>query len=163
MPLIGTIGFIFSVLATFGVTVLIFQEGALGLIANPKPILSFLPIFLIGVVFGLAMDYQVFLVSRMREGYIHGMPTKDAIVAGYRHARVVVSAAIIMISVFSAFMLSPDTLAKMMGFALAIAIIFDHLHHPDGRRARGDRPARRPRVGSAQVAGQIGLQLRHRG
>lgn len=126
VPLIGTVGFIFSVLATFGVTVLIFQEGALGLIANPKPILSFLPIFLIGVVFGLAMDYQVFLVSRMREEYIHGMPAKEAIVAGYRHgARVVVSAAIIMISVFSAFMLSPDTLAKMMGFALAIAIIFD--------------------------------------
>ncbi|GAA3023202.1 MMPL family transporter [Gordonia defluvii] len=126
VPLIGTLGFIFSVLATFGATVLFFQEGALGLIDHTKPILSFLPIFLIGVVFGLAMDYQVFLVTRMREEYIHGMSAKDAIIAGYRHgARVVTSAAIIMISVFSAFMLAPDTMAKMMGFAMAIAIFFD--------------------------------------
>ncbi|GAB08847.1 hypothetical protein GOARA_021_00840 [Gordonia araii NBRC 100433] len=126
VPLIGTLGFIFSVLATFGATVWFFQEGALGLIDHTKPILSFLPIFLIGVVFGLAMDYQVFLVTRMREEYIHGMSAKDAIVAGYRHgARVVTSAAIIMISVFSAFMLAPDTMAKMMGFAMAIAIFFD--------------------------------------
>ena len=126
VPLIGTLGFVFSVLATFGVTVLFFQEGALGLIDHTKPILSFLPIFLIGVVFGLAMDYQVFLVTRMREEYVHGMNAKDAIVAGYRHgARVVTSAAIIMISVFAAFMLAPDTTAKMMGFALAIAVFFD--------------------------------------
>src|SRR5699024_7848922 len=81
---------------------------------------------LIGLVFGLAMDYQVFLVTRMREEYMHGMSAKDAIVAGYRHgARVVSSAAVIMISVFAAFMLSPDTTAKMIGFALAIAVFFD--------------------------------------
>ncbi|MDY6809143.1 MAG: MMPL family transporter [Actinomycetota bacterium] len=126
VPLMGTLGFIFSVLATFGMTVLFFQEGALGLIDNTKPILSFLPIFLIGVVFGLAMDYQVFLVTRMREEYIHGMTAKDAIVTGYRHgARVVTSAAIIMISVFAAFMLAPDTTAKMLGFSLAVAVAFD--------------------------------------
>ncbi|QKT06612.1 MMPL family transporter [Gordonia sp. X0973] len=126
VPLIGTLGFIFSVLATFGATVFFFQEGGLGLIDHTKPILSFLPIFLIGVVFGLAMDYQVFLVTRMREEYIHGMGAKEAIIAGYRHgARVVTSAAIIMISVFSAFMLAPDTMAKMMGFSMAIAIFFD--------------------------------------
>ncbi|GAB88698.1 MMPL family transporter [Gordonia rhizosphera] len=126
VPLIGTIGFVFSVLATFGMTVAIFQEGSLGLIDNTKPILSFLPIFLIGLVFGLAMDYQVFLVTRMREEYVHGMSATDAIIAGYRHgARVVTSAAIIMISVFAAFMLSPDTTAKMIGFALAVAVAFD--------------------------------------
>ncbi|MFT3899392.1 MAG: MMPL family transporter [Gordonia sp. (in: high G+C Gram-positive bacteria)] len=126
VPLIGTLGFIFSVLATFGATVWFFQDGSLGLIDHTKPLLSFLPIFLIGVVFGLAMDYQVFLVTRMREEYIHGMTAKEAIVAGYRHgARVVTSAAIIMISVFSAFMLAPDTTAKMMGFSMAIAIFFD--------------------------------------
>ncbi|MGC4962687.1 MMPL family transporter [Gordonia sp. DT218] len=126
VPLIGTVGFIFSVLATFGVTVAIFQEGNFGLISHTQPILSFLPIFLIGVVFGLAMDYQVFLVTRMREEYIHGLSAKDAIVAGYRHgARVVTSAAIIMISVFAAFMLSPDTTSKMLGFALAVAVAFD--------------------------------------
>ncbi|MEE3849333.1 MMPL family transporter [Gordonia sp. LSe1-13] len=126
VPLIATLGFVFSVLATFGMTVLIFQEGALGLIDNTKPILSFLPIFLIGVVFGLAMDYQVFLVTRMREEYMHGMSAKDAIITGYRHgARVVTSAALIMISVFAAFMLAPDTTAKMMGFSLAVAVAFD--------------------------------------
>ncbi|WP_132994062.1 MMPL family transporter [Gordonia zhaorongruii] len=126
VPLIGTLGFVFSVAATFGITVLIFQDGALGLIDHTKPILSFLPIFLVGVVFGLAMDYQVFLVTRMREEFIHGLSAKDAIVAGYRHgSRVVTSAALIMISVFAAFMLAPDTTAKMMGFALAIAVFFD--------------------------------------
>ncbi|WFN93729.1 MMPL family transporter [Gordonia sihwensis] len=126
VPLIGTIGFVFSMLATFGITTAIFTDGTFGLIDHTKPLLSFLPIFLIGVVFGLAMDYQVFLVTRMREEFIHGMSAKDAIVAGYRHgARVVVSAAVIMISVFAAFMLSPDTTAKMMGFALAIAVFFD--------------------------------------
>ncbi|PPI99965.1 MMPL family transporter [Nocardia nova] len=126
VPLVGTVGFVFSVLATFGVTIAIFQEGALGLIDNTQPILSFLPIFLIGVVFGLAMDYQVFLMTRMREEYMHGMSAKDAIIAGYRHgARVVSSAAVIMISVFAAFMLAPDTTSKMLGFALAIAVFFD--------------------------------------
>ncbi|MCT1355456.1 MMPL family transporter [Gordonia hongkongensis] len=126
VPLIGTLGFVFSVLATFGVTVAIFQEGWLGLITHTQPIISFLPIFLIGVVFGLAMDYQVFLVTRMREEFMHGLSAKEAIVAGYRHgARVVTSAAIIMISVFAAFMLSPETTAKMMGFALAAAVFFD--------------------------------------
>ncbi len=126
VPLVGTIGFIFSVLGAFGITVGVFQEGWLGMIDHTKPILSFLPIMLIGLVFGLAMDYQVFLVTRMREEYIHGMNAKDAIVAGYRHgSRVVTSAALIMISVFAAFMLSPDTTAKMIGFALAIAVFFD--------------------------------------
>ncbi|MCF8572070.1 MMPL family transporter [Gordonia sp. HY002] len=126
VPLIGTLGFVFSVLATFGITSWIFTDGALGLIDHTKPLLSFLPIFLVGVVFGLAMDYQVFLVTRMREEFIHGLSAKEAIVAGYRHgSRVVSSAAVIMISVFAAFMLAPDTTAKMMGFSLAVAVFFD--------------------------------------
>ena len=126
VPLTATLGFLFSVCATFGVTVAIFQEGWGGLIQYPLPIISFLPIFLVGMVFGLAMDYQVFLVTRMREEYVHGASAKDAIVTGFQHgARVVTSAAIIMISVFAAFMLSPDTVGKMMGFALAAAVFFD--------------------------------------
>lgn len=126
VPLTATIGFLFSVCATFGATVWIFQEGHLGLIDHTKPIISFLPIFLIGVVFGLAMDYQVFLVTRMREEYVHGLSAKDSVIVGYQHgARVVASAAVIMISVFSAFMLAPDTIAKEMGFALAAAVFFD--------------------------------------
>jgi len=126
VPLIGTLGFVFSVLATFGITTLIFTDGWGGLIDHPQPLLSFLPIFLVGVVFGLAMDYQVFLVTRMREEFLHGMSPKDAIIAGYQHgSRVVTSAALIMISVFAAFMLAPETTNKMLGFALAIAVFFD--------------------------------------
>ena len=126
VPLTATLGFLFSVCATFGATVAIFQEGDFGLIEHTQPIISFLPIFMIGVVFGLAMDYQVFLVTRMREEYVHGLSAKDAIISGYTHgARVVASAAIIMISVFGAFMLSSETTSKMMGFGLAAAVFFD--------------------------------------
>ncbi|NIL78300.1 MMPL family transporter [Rhodococcus sp. B10] len=126
VPLTATLGFLLSVLATFGATVFIFQEGGLGLISNPQPIVSFMPIFLIGVVFGLAMDYQVFLVSRMREDYVHGTPAKEAVVNGFKYgARVVTSAAVIMISVFAAFMAEPDSFIKSIGFALAAAVFFD--------------------------------------
>ncbi|QNG20554.1 MMPL family transporter [Rhodococcus triatomae] len=126
VPLTAALGFLLSMAATFGATVLIFQEGALGLISDPQPIVSFLPIMLIGLVFGLAMDYQVFLVTRMREEYVHGASPKEAMVNGYHHgARVVTAAAIIMISVFSAFMLEDDVAAKSMGFALAAGVLFD--------------------------------------
>jgi RND superfamily putative drug exporter len=127
VPLTAALGFLLSMAATFGATVLIFQEGKLGLIKEPHPLVSFLPIVLIGLVFGLAMDYQVFLVSRMREEYAHhGRSPKDAVVTGYHHgARVVTSAAIIMISVFGGFMLETDVTAKSMGFALAAGVLFD--------------------------------------
>ena len=74
VPLTATLGFLLSVLATLGATVAVFQEGAFGLMEG-QPIVSFMPIFLIGVVFGLAMDYQVFLVTRMREAHVHGAST----------------------------------------------------------------------------------------
>ncbi|MEU0873191.1 MMPL family transporter [Nocardia brasiliensis] len=126
VPLTGALGFLLSMAATFGATVLIFQEGKLGLIQDPRAIVSFLPIMLIGLVFGLAMDYQVFLVTRMREEYVHGKPPKEAMISGYHHgARVVTSAAIIMISVFGSFLLEADVTAKMMGFALAAGVLFD--------------------------------------
>lgn len=126
VPLTAALGFLLSMAATFGATVLIFQEGAFGLISDPQPIVSFLPIMLIGLVFGLAMDYQVFLVSRMREEYVKGRSPKEAMVNGYHHgARVVTAAAVIMISVFSAFMLEDDIAAKSMGFALAAGVFFD--------------------------------------
>lgn len=125
VPLTATLGFLLSVLATLGITVLVFQEGALGLIEG-QPIVSFMPIILIGIVFGLAMDYQVFLVTRMREAHVHGMSTRDAVVDGFRNsARVVTAAAAIMIAVFAAFMLQEEPIIKSMGFALAAAIVFD--------------------------------------
>jgi RND superfamily putative drug exporter len=130
VPLTATMGFVLSIGATFGATVAIFQEGWFGVISDPGPIISFLPVFLIGIVFGLAMDYQVFLVTRMREEFVHGPQNREgakrAVVIGFQHgARVVTAAAIIMISVFAAFMLSPETVAKSVGFAMAAAVLFD--------------------------------------
>ncbi len=125
VPLTATLGFLLSVLATLGATVAVFQEGALGIFEG-QPIVSFMPIFLIGMVFGLAMDYQVFLVTRMREAHVHGLSTREAVVDGFRNsARVVVAAATIMIAVFAGFMLEDDAVVKSMGFALAISIVFD--------------------------------------
>ena len=125
VPLTATLGFLLSVLATLGATVAVFQEGAFGLMEG-QPIVSFMPVFLIGLVFGLAMDYQVFLVTRMREAHVHGMSTRDAVVDGFRNsARVVSAAAVIMISVFAAFMLIDEPVIKSMGFALAVAVFLD--------------------------------------
>ncbi|WP_435741818.1 MMPL family transporter [Nocardioides sp. SYSU DS0663] len=125
VPLTATLGFLLSVLATLGITVAVFQEGALGLVEG-QPIVSFMPIFLIGLVFGLAMDYQVFLVTRMREAHVHGMSTSDAVIDGFRNsARVVAAAAVIMISVFAAFVLIDEPIIKSMGFALAVAVFLD--------------------------------------
>ncbi|MEV0547944.1 MMPL family transporter [Nocardia salmonicida] len=126
VPLTAALGFLLSMGATFGATVLIFQQGKFGLIEDPQPLVSFLPIMLIGLVFGLAMDYQVFLVTRMREEFVHGKSPKDAMVSGYHHgARVVTSAAIIMISVFGSFILETDVTAKSFGFALAAGVAID--------------------------------------
>ncbi|MGV9586381.1 MMPL family transporter [Nocardia farcinica] len=126
VPLTGALGFLLSMAATFGATVLIFQEGRFGLIDDPHPIVSFLPIMLIGLVFGLAMDYQVFLVTRIREEYVHGAEPRTAMINGYHHgARVVTAAAVIMISVFGSFLLETDATAKSMGFALAAGVLLD--------------------------------------
>jgi putative drug exporter of the RND superfamily len=125
VPLTATLGFLLSVLATIGATVAVFQEGAFGIMEG-QPIVSFMPIFLIGVVFGLAMDYQVFLVTRIREAHVHGASYREAVVDGFRNsARVVSAAAVIMISVFAAFMLQDEPIIKSMGFALAVAVFFD--------------------------------------
>jgi RND superfamily putative drug exporter len=125
IPLTATLGFLLSVLATLGATVAVFQEGAFGIMEG-QPIVSFMPIFLIGVVFGLAMDYQVFLVTRVREAHIHGATFAESVVDGFRNsARVVVAAALIMTSVFAAFMLIDEPIIKSMGFALAVAVLFD--------------------------------------
>jgi RND superfamily putative drug exporter len=129
VPLKATLGFLLSVVASFGAVVAVFQWGWLaGLLGVPEsgPIMSLLPIFLIGIVFGLAMDYEVFLVTRMREEYVHGAEPTKAVVTGFQHgARVVTAAAIIMISVFSGFILSDQSLVKTIGFGLASAVAFD--------------------------------------
>jgi putative drug exporter of the RND superfamily len=129
VPLKAALGFVLTLFTTFGAVVAVFQwgwlSGLLG-IGEPGPIIAFLPIFMIGIIFGLAMDYEVFLVTRMREEHVHGLPAEEAIITGFRHgSRVVTAAALIMISVFSAFMLSPDAASKSLGFAFAFGIAVD--------------------------------------
>jgi putative drug exporter of the RND superfamily len=128
VPLAAVVGYVLSILAALGAVTFVFQEGHLmGLfgIAASGPILSFLPIILLGILFGLAMDYEVFLESRMREES-QREDTTDAVVDGYTgSAKVVGSAAIIMTSVFASFILSQDPTTKSLGFALAIGVLID--------------------------------------
>ncbi|MFD8974609.1 MMPL family transporter [Streptomyces sp. NPDC059593] len=129
VPLKAALGFLLSVVAALGAVVAVFQWGWLGSLFGVEqtgPIMSMMPIFMVGVVFGLAMDYEVFLVTRMREAYVHGERPGEAIVTGFRHsARVVVAAAVIMIAVFSGFIGMDDQMIKMIGFGLAVAVLFD--------------------------------------
>ncbi|MFF7985350.1 MMPL family transporter [Streptomyces sp. NPDC007901] len=129
VPLKAALGFLLSVLAALGAVVLVFQQGhGAGLfgVEQTGPIMSLMPIFLVGIIFGLAMDYEVFLVSRMRESYVHGESAKEAVVSGFRHsARVVVAAALIMIAVFAGFVGENDSMIKMIGFGMATAVLLD--------------------------------------
>ncbi|AJF65646.1 MMPL family transporter [Streptomyces vietnamensis] len=129
VPLKAALGFLLSVVAALGAVVAVFQWGWLGSLFGVEqtgPIMSMMPIFMVGVVFGLAMDYEVFLVTRMREAYVHGERPGEAIVTGFRHsARVVTAAAVIMIAVFSGFIGMDDQMVKMIGFGLAVAVLFD--------------------------------------
>jgi RND superfamily putative drug exporter len=129
VPLKAALGFLLSVLAALGAVVAVFQWGWLsGLLGVEEtgPIMSMMPIFMVGVVFGLAMDYEVFLVTRMREAYVHGESPSQAVVTGFRHsARVVAAAAVIMMAVFGGFISSSESMIKMIGFGLAIAVFFD--------------------------------------
>ncbi|HMK92611.1 MAG TPA: MMPL family transporter, partial [Thermoleophilia bacterium] len=129
VPLKAVVGFLLSVLATFGAVVAVFQwgwlRGLLG-VSSTGPIIAFAPIFLIGILFGLAMDYEVFLGTRIREEHMRGDAPNDAIALGFRHgARVVVAAAVIMISVFGGFTLQADPVIKTIGFAFAFGVLVD--------------------------------------
>ncbi|MFI6278823.1 MMPL family transporter [Streptomyces sp. NPDC050988] len=129
VPVKAAVGFLLSVLAALGSVVAVFQwgwgAGLLG-VETTGPIMSMMPIFLVGIVFGLAMDYEVFLVARMREAYVHGDSPSQAIRTGFRYsARVVVAAALIMMAVFSGFIGAGESMIKMIGFGLAIAVLFD--------------------------------------
>ncbi|MCO1598103.1 MMPL family transporter [Micromonospora sp. RHAY321] len=129
VPVKAALGFLLTVAATFGITVAVFQQGHLADLVGldtPAPLISFLPILLIGILFGLAMDYEVFLVSRMREDFVHGESARQATISGMGHgARVVTAAALIMISVFGGFVFLEDPVIKSMGFALAVGVAID--------------------------------------
>ncbi|MDH6118459.1 RND superfamily putative drug exporter [Kitasatospora sp. GAS204A] len=129
VPLKAAVGFLLSVAATLGTVVSVFQNGHLAhLIGVDRagPVSSFLPIILLAVLFGLAMDYEVFLVSRKREAYVRTRRPLDAVHSGGRHsARVVTSAALIMIAVFAAFLGTESQILKQIAFALAVGVLLD--------------------------------------
>ncbi|MFH9809441.1 MMPL family transporter [Streptomyces olivaceus] len=131
VPLKAALGFLLSVLAALGAVVAVFQWGWLaGLLGvhQTGPIMNTMPIVMVGIVFGLAMDYEVFLVTRIREAHLKGERPGQAIVSGFQHsARVVAAAAVIMISVFSGFIGVSEPMIKMIGFGLASAVLFDAL------------------------------------
>ncbi len=129
VPLVGVLGFLLTIGASLGATVAVFQWGwladAIG-VPSTGPLLSLAPILVIGILFGLAMDYQIFLVSRMHEAHSHGAASLDAVRAGFRQAApVVVTAALIMFSVFAGFFTGDEATIKTIAFALATGILVD--------------------------------------
>ena len=129
IPLKAAFGFILSVLAALGAVVAVFQWGWLASLLGVHqtgPIMALMPIFMVGIIFGLAMDYEVFIATRIREAHARGQSPRQAVVSGFQaSARVVVAAALIMISVFSGFVGSGSALIKMVGFGMAAAVLFD--------------------------------------
>ncbi|MFB2572575.1 MMPL family transporter [Micrococcus sp. IITD107] len=129
VPVIATGGFILSVFAAMGGVVAIYQWGWLSDVFgvhDPGAILSFLPTIMIGVLFGLAMDYQLFVASGMREAYAHGSRARVAVVEGLHAGRsVVTAAAIIMISVFGGFIFAESAMIRPIGFGLAFGVLVD--------------------------------------
>ena len=129
VPVVATAGFLLSVGAAFGATVAVHQWGWLGGVLGvnqPGPLLSFMPIILIGVLFGLAMDYQMFLVSGMHEARSHGEDSRTAVRSGFVHgAKVVTAAAVIMTSVFLGFAWSHLAMVRPIGFGLAVGVLVD--------------------------------------
>jgi putative drug exporter of the RND superfamily len=129
VPVLATVGFLLSLGAGLGSAVAVFQWGWLDpLFSSPQgnPLLSLLPIILTGILFGLAMDYQVFLVSRMHEAYARGLSPKEAVLDGFgRSAKVVVAAAAIMTAVFVGFALSPSSLVGAIALGLTVGVVAD--------------------------------------
>ncbi|ADD42994.1 MMPL family transporter [Stackebrandtia nassauensis] len=129
VPIKATVGYLLSVGAAFGATSFVFVQGHFAdalHVAGVGNVISFLPIILMGVLFGLAMDYEVFLVSRIREDYVHGGDPHRAIETGFISAsRVVVAAALIMFAVFAAFVPEGSATIKPIAFSLAVGVFVD--------------------------------------
>ncbi|RRO15421.1 MMPL family transporter [Saccharopolyspora rhizosphaerae] len=129
VPVKAALGYLLSVGATFGATAFVFNQGHLAEqlnITHVGGVISFLPLLLMAILFGLAMDYEVFLVSRMREEYAHHRDAGRAIEAGFSNVSpVVVAAAVIMISVFAAFVPHGDSNIKPIAFGLAVGVFVD--------------------------------------
>ncbi|HLR19435.1 MAG TPA: MMPL family transporter [Staphylococcus sp.] len=129
IPLKAVLGFVLSLVATLGFTTLIMQEGFMASlfgVDTTGPLLAFLPVITIGLLFGLAMDYEVFLMSRIHEEYSKTRNNEHSIKVGIKESGpVVVAAALIMFSVFIAFVFQDDVMIKSMGLALGFGVLFD--------------------------------------
>lgn len=127
VPIKAALGFLLTIAAVFGALVALFQWGWFGFF-EPMQIVSFLPIIVVGILFGLAMDYEFFLLSSIHEAYeneYQGYP-REAVVNGFVYgSRVVLAAAVIMISVFGGFIFHGEQIIQMVGFALAFGILVD--------------------------------------
>jgi putative drug exporter of the RND superfamily len=131
IPLVSAVFNLLSVGAAYGVVVAVFQEGVgaslLG-VDSGVPIVSFIPVMLFAILFGLSMDYNVFLLSRIHEAYNEGDGPRESVVHGMaRIGKVVLFAGLIMAAVFLAFVTQPDVIGKMMGLGLGLAILIDVL------------------------------------
>jgi putative drug exporter of the RND superfamily len=131
IPLVSAVLNLLSVGAAYGVVVAVFQEGvgaSLIDVDSGVPIVSFVPVMLFAILFGLSMDYNVFLLSRVHEAYNHGDRPRESVINGMaRIGKVILFAGLIMAAVFLAFVTQPDVIAKMMGLGLGLAILIDVL------------------------------------
>ncbi|XYQ02084.1 MMPL family transporter [Bacillus safensis] len=129
VPLKAVLGFLMTLTATLGFAVFVLQDGHLApLFGIPAagPLLNFMPVLVTGILFGLAMDYEVFLVSRMREEFLLSHDAKKSVISGLQHSgRVVTAAGLIMIFVFASFIFAQDLIIKTMGLTLAFGVLFD--------------------------------------
>jgi RND superfamily putative drug exporter len=131
VPLVSAAFNLLGILAAYGAVTAVFNDGiGMGLIGlhEAVPVVSFVPLMMFAILFGLSMDYNVFLLSRIREAHMEGDDPKASVIHGMsRIAKVILVAGAIMASVFAGFMLGPDAIIKQMGFGLAVAILIDVL------------------------------------
>jgi RND superfamily putative drug exporter len=129
VPIKAALAILLSIASSFGVLVAVFQWGWLKDVVGLEetvPIMSFLPIMMFAILFGLSMDYEVFILSRIREDYVRSGEARNSVVTGLTSsARVITAAALIMISVFGSFILGDDPVIKMFGLGFAAAVFLD--------------------------------------
>jgi putative drug exporter of the RND superfamily len=129
VPIKAAIAILVSIVAALGMVVAVFQWGwGASVIGVPEtmPLIAFLPVLMFAILFGLSMDYEVFILSRIREEHSKGLSNTDAVHHGISAtAQIITAAALIMISVFSAFIVNPDPTIKMFGVGLAVAVLLD--------------------------------------
>ena len=138
-----------SVAAAYGVVALVLQGGWAGQLVGidtATPLPAFVPVLMFAVLFGLSMDYEVFLVSRMREAWLRTRDNDRAILEGLAGTgRVITAAAAIMVAVFAAFIPSPDVVLKVIGIGMAVGDLHRRHDRPDAAGAGGHAPARATR------------------